>query len=132
MESQPLLHETASRDRLRIAPKRVLPVPLFAALAMASSSATAYFAYATLLCKTPTQCQKDEVRRYTGLVAAATSAANLLGVATLGALQALLTRHQQFGLLLWLGIRSMSTVMLLSGGEVQDAVVSSSVTNAPD
>ncbi|KAF2729066.1 MFS general substrate transporter [Polyplosphaeria fusca] len=120
METQPLLPKDPPRDVSRIAPNRVLPVPLIAALAMASSAATAYFAYATLLCKDATKCQNEEFRSYAGSVAAATAVANLLGVATTGTLQALLTRHQQFGLLLWLGVRSMSTVMLLLGVSIRN------------
>ncbi|RYO81021.1 hypothetical protein DL766_006594 [Monosporascus sp. MC13-8B] len=65
-------------------PEYALPVALLAALAMASTSATAYFAYATLLCKDPRHCESGETSRYAGFVAAATCIANILGISALG------------------------------------------------
>lgn len=96
---------------------RLLPVALLVALAMASTSATAYFAYAALLCKDPRRCQSREAGRYAGFVAASTSIANVLGLCTLGYLQKLAITHRKRGLLLWMMCRSMSAVMLLLGGK---------------
>ncbi|KAF1950198.1 hypothetical protein CC80DRAFT_520154 [Byssothecium circinans] len=97
------------------APEFVLPVAMLAALAMASTAATAYFAYATLLCKDARHCEGDEMVKYASLVAATTCGANLLGLSALGFLRKLVTTNRKVGLMLWMLCRSMSAVMLLLG-----------------
>lgn len=108
---------TAGPTEQEFASEYALPVALLAALAMASTSATAYFAYATLVCKDPQHCEGGETSRYAGFVAGATCIANILGMSALGYLQKLATTNRKLGLLLWMLCRSMSAVMLLVGGE---------------
>ena len=112
--SRPLLNTTAAR--LKTPSARVLPIALLAALAMASTSATAFFAYATLLCADPPYCTGSETSRYAGSVAITTSVANVLGLISLGLLQRISSTYPKSGLMLWLICRSMSAVMLLIGG----------------
>ncbi|RYO97159.1 hypothetical protein DL765_011328 [Monosporascus sp. GIB2] len=104
-------------------PEYALPVALLAALAMASTSATAYFAYATLLCRDPRHCESGETSRYAGFVAAATCIANILGISALGYLQRLAATSRKLGLLLWMLCRSMSAVMLLLGVSVNSIYI---------
>ncbi|KAF2276640.1 uncharacterized protein EI97DRAFT_397398 [Westerdykella ornata] len=104
--------DSAHRDST---PEHVLPIALLASLAMASTAATSYYAYATLLCRDPAHCRGDEKSRYAGTVAVAVSAANVFGILALGHLQKLSVSNQKLGLLLWMGTRSMSAVMLLLG-----------------
>ncbi|KAI0445783.1 major facilitator superfamily domain-containing protein [Xylaria telfairii] len=104
-------------------PQYVLPIALLAALAMASTAATSYFAFATLLCKDPQHCQGDETVKYAGFVAIATSTANILGMSSLGHLQKLSTTNRRLGLLLWMVCRSMSAVALLAGVSVRSIYV---------
>lgn len=100
--------------------KRLLPVALFAALAMASTAATAYYAYASLLCKDPQDCKSVEKSQYAKVVAGATFVANLLGIGTLGYLQKLSSTNRKLGLIIWVLCRSMSPMMLLAGGMFSD------------
>lgn len=97
--------------------ERALPIALLAALAMASTAATAYFAFASLLCKDPLHCRSSETSKFAGFMAVATCIANILGMSALGHLQKVATMNCKFGLSLWMTIRSMSAVMLLVGGE---------------
>ncbi|KAI1778789.1 major facilitator superfamily domain-containing protein [Hypoxylon cercidicola] len=101
-------------------PEFALPIALLSALAMASTAATAYFAYATLLCKDPNHCEDGETSRYAGFVAGATCVSNILGTSTLGYLQKKAVTHRKLGLLLWMLCRSMSAVMLLVGVSVNN------------
>jgi len=107
----------SSRKYHLTTPEYFLPIALFAALAMASTAATAYFTYATILCNDPQNCGSTETSKYAGLVAASTCIANVLGMSALGSLQKLVISNRKRGLLLWMLCRSMSTVMLLVGGE---------------
>ncbi|PVI02649.1 hypothetical protein DM02DRAFT_474297, partial [Periconia macrospinosa] len=95
----------------------LLPIALFAALAMASTAATAYFAYATLLCKDAHHCKGDETTRFVRLVAMAVCVSNLLGLSALGHLRKLVTTNRKLGLMFWILCRSLSVVTLLVGGE---------------
>ncbi|KAI0468892.1 major facilitator superfamily domain-containing protein [Xylaria cf. heliscus] len=99
-------------------PQYVLPIALLSALAMASTAATSYFAFATLLCKDPRHCKGDETVKYAGFVAVAACTANILGMSSLGHLQKLLTMNRRLGLLLWMVCRSMSAIVLLVGVSV--------------
>jgi hypothetical protein len=98
-------------------PRRVLPIAFSVALAMSSSAATAYYAYATLLCKDSSHCKGDETSKYAQFIAATTSVSNLLGMILLGPLQALMNKNPIYGLILWQLTRSISPIMLLTGGE---------------
>jgi hypothetical protein len=98
-------------------PKLFLPIALLFALAMASTAATAYYAYATILCTDPRHCSGTETSRYAGIVAAATCVANSLSMSALGYLQKLVTLNKKRCLLLWMLCRAMSAVMLLAGDE---------------
>jgi hypothetical protein len=106
-----------SRKSRQLPPHRVLPIAFLAALAMSSTAATGYYAYATLLCKDARHCDGDEAREYAKFVAATVSVSNILGMIALGPLQSISRVHRKLGLLLWLLTRSMSAVMLLVGGE---------------
>jgi hypothetical protein len=105
-----------TKQDVEFAPEYVLPIALLAALAMASTAATAYFAYATLLCENPRHCKDGETSRYAGFVAGATCIANVFGMLALGYLQKL-AMNSRLGLMLWMICRSMSAVMLLVGGQ---------------
>jgi hypothetical protein len=96
--------------------RRALPVALFAALAMASTAATALYAYGTLLCKDPIHCKDSERNAYAGAVALATFLANLCGLLLLGFLEKLSRRNRKAGLALWVIGRSMSVIVLALGG----------------
>ncbi|KAI0508613.1 major facilitator superfamily domain-containing protein [Xylaria bambusicola] len=133
-ESTALLQEESQREngthqddvnqiKQDFAPQYVLPVALLAALAMASTAATAYFAFATLLCKDPRRCEGTETSNYAKAVAAATSSANILGTFALGYLQKLSTRNRKRGLLLWMICRSMSAVVLVIGVYIKNIFV---------
>ncbi|KAI0176005.1 major facilitator superfamily domain-containing protein [Hypoxylon sp. FL1284] len=100
--------------RETLVPEYVLPMALLVSLAMASTAATAFFAYATLLCKESQKCRDDETRRFAGFVAGATSISNIVGMLALGHLQKIASSGKS-GLVLWMIARSMSVVMLLVG-----------------
>jgi hypothetical protein len=123
METEPLLPEELSSPHLEqddspnSPPEYLLPVALLAALAMSSTAATAYYAYAKLLCRDASNCHDKETSRYAGSVAVATAIANLLGIITLGYLQSLAATNSRLALMAWLACRSMSAAMLLVGGE---------------
>lgn len=108
---------TRARSRY-LPPHHVLPIALIAALAMSSTAATGYYAYATLLCKDAQHCDDNEARKYAKFVATTVSISNILGMVALGPLQSISRVHQKLGLLLWLMTRSMSAVMLLLGGMI--------------
>jgi hypothetical protein len=116
-ESPNIIAEAAS-----FSPEFFLPIAFVAALAMASTSATAFFAYATLICRDPTHCQGRETNKYSGLVAIATCTSNILGMLALGWLQDLASTNRKSALQLWIICRSMSAVMLLLGGELRTLV----------
>lgn len=101
------------------APEYVLPIALLAALAMASTAATSFYAYATLLCGDPANCKGNEKSRFAGTVAVTSSIANILSMLALGHLQKLCKTNHKAGLLIWLLTRSMSAVMLVLGGSSQ-------------
>ena len=117
-ESSPVLRSLSQPGITSYSTEHVLPIALLAALAMASTAATAYFAYATLLCKDPTHCQDSETGAFAVLVAVATCVATLFGMLVLGHLQKLSMANPEAGLLLWIICRSMSVVMLILGGKV--------------
>ena len=105
----------ATTDTEIASPHQILPLALFAALAMAATAATTIFAYASLLCKDPTHCRETERNVYAGAVAAATCIANLCSLLLLGTLERLSGKNHKAGLLLWFSLRCMSVVMLLVG-----------------
>ncbi|KAI1824921.1 major facilitator superfamily domain-containing protein [Xylaria intraflava] len=111
---------TANRD---FAPQYVLPIPLLTALAMASTAATSYYAFATLLCKDPQRCKGQETVTYAGFIATATATANILGMSALGHLQKLSATNRRLGLLLWMVCRSMSAVALLVGVSIRSIYI---------
>jgi hypothetical protein len=97
-------------------PYYVLPVALLGALAMSSTAATAYYAYATLLCRDPQHCEGAETTRYATFVASTVAVSNILGMVALGPLQQMSKSHSKLGLMVWLLVRSLSPTMLLLGG----------------
>ncbi|GAW14667.1 hypothetical protein ANO14919_040700 [Xylariales sp. No.14919] len=116
-------NDTKVAERRGFDPYYVLPIAPLAALAMASTAATSYYAFATLICNDPQRCQGDEIVRYAGFVAGATCTANILGMSSLGYLQKLSTRNRKRGLLLWVICRAMSAVVLLVGVSVESIYV---------
>ena len=94
----------------------ILPIALLAALGMAATAATSIFAYASLLCKSPTHCQDSEQNRYAGSVALAATIANFCSLFVLGVLEHLSRTHRKAGLALWIVCRSLSVVALALGG----------------
>lgn len=80
-------NNTGASEEASVSPGHVLPIALLAALAMVSTSATAYFAYGTLICRDPTDCKGNETNNYSGLVAIVTCTSNILGMLALGWLQ---------------------------------------------
>ncbi|OCL06615.1 hypothetical protein AOQ84DRAFT_398915 [Glonium stellatum] len=112
-ESQPLLSTNESitdPDR-----QRVLPIALAAAFAMAATSATTVFAYASLLCEDPAHCKEHEQKNYSGTVAIATTIANICGVFAVGVFQQLIEARPKIGLTLWLIFRASSVAVLAIG-----------------
>lgn len=107
--------DSVTKGDTSISAFRILPLALFAALAMAATAATTIFTYASLLCKNPTHCQASERNRYAGAVAVATSSANIGGLLVLGTLERLSKRNHKAGLMLWFSLRSMSVMMLAVG-----------------
>ncbi|KAF1998238.1 hypothetical protein P154DRAFT_495557 [Amniculicola lignicola CBS 123094] len=102
---------------------RVLPIAILAALAMATTAGTAFYAYATLLCADPEHCAGDETSQYSRFVATTTAISNVCGLFSLGYLQRLSLRHRKRGLFIWIVCRSMSAVMLLLGVRVRNIFV---------
>lgn len=100
----------------KFSPEYILPIALLSALAMSSTAATAFYAYATLLCRDPKHCDGREVGRYSMFVATATTLSNVLGLLALGYFQKLVILNRKLGLLLWILCRSCSAVALLLGG----------------
>lgn len=94
----------------------VLPIAFLAALGMAATAATSIFAYASLLCKDPTNCQESEQNKYAESVAIAVTIANVCGLLALGSLERLSRNHRKTGLALWIVCRAMSVVILAVGG----------------
>lgn len=107
----------SSSSSTYLPPARVLPLALFSALAMSSTSATAYFTYTILLCKDQTQCMGREINRFAGYVAVATAASNVIGMIALGPLQKITKTKLKLGLSLWIAVRSMSPIMLFLGSQ---------------
>lgn len=97
---------------------QVLPVALFAALAMACTAATSFFAYASLLCQDLRSCKGEESSKFADLVAITTGGANIVGISAFGVLQQLAINNRKRGLLVWIVCRSMSVVMLLLGSKI--------------
>ena len=104
-----------SGAKINISVARVLPLAFLAAMAMAATAATSLFAYASLLCNTPTHCDDSEQHAYAGAVAMASFAANVCGLLILGPMETLSRRNHKAGLALWFGFRCMSVVMLVIG-----------------
>lgn len=96
---------------------KLLPLALLAALAIAATSATSVFAYASLLCRDPRHCGDDERGVYAGAVALATTLANICGLLLLGPLERISRKSQTRGLMLWLVCRSSSVLLLALGGQ---------------
>ncbi|CAI6334289.1 unnamed protein product [Periconia digitata] len=94
---------------------RVLPVAFTASFAIAATSATTVFAYAHLMCKDPANCDEQERKPYAGVVAVATSIANVCGVLSVGLLRQWNTANPKFGLFFWLTCRGTSLLFLVAG-----------------
>jgi hypothetical protein len=114
-DSEPATPEVAQQS-VSTKPEYLLPIALLAALAMSSTAATSYYAYATVICNNPAQCEGDEEYRYAGTIAITVSITNIAGMMALGHLQKLSTKNSKLSLLLWMLTRSMSAVMLVVGG----------------
>jgi len=116
---RPLTLNNSHSQKLTVNPFSVLPIAFLTALGMAATATTSIYAYASLLCKNPTHCQKSERNLYAGSVALAVSIANLCSLLALGPLEKLSRTHRKLGLVLWILCRSMSVVMLALGGSYE-------------
>ncbi|PQE06875.1 amp-dependent synthetase ligase protein [Rutstroemia sp. NJR-2017a BVV2] len=96
-------------------PILVLPISFLAALGMAATAATSIFAYATLLCEDPRNCEESQQKDYAGSVALSVSIANICSLLALGSLEKLSRRHRKAGLAMWIICRSMSVAVLAIG-----------------
>jgi hypothetical protein len=95
---------------------KVIPFALLASLAIAVTSATTVFAYASLICRDPAHCQGAESSDYAAAVAVAVFLANIAGTFALGPLGQLVTRHQAGAMWVWIIFRAASVVVLALGG----------------
>lgn len=66
---------------------RFLPIAFTAAFAIAATSATTIYAYAGIVCADPVRCRDEEQDRYAGIVALATTVANLFILLAVGVLR---------------------------------------------
>jgi hypothetical protein len=94
----------------------IIPFALLASLAIAVTSATTVFAYASLICRDPTHCQNAESSDYAAAVAVATFLANLAGTFALGPLGRLITKYRLGALWVWIICRASSVAVLALGG----------------
>ncbi|KAF2259676.1 hypothetical protein CC78DRAFT_571696 [Lojkania enalia] len=94
---------------------RVLPIAFAAAFAIAATSATEIFAYANIMCADPTHCKDKEQSRYAGVVAVATTIANVCGVVGIGILQQWIKPNPKLGLCIWLVCRGTGVAWLVVG-----------------
>jgi hypothetical protein len=108
-------------NRQYLPPALVLPLALLSALAMSSTSATAYFTYGTIICKDQTRCSGREVNRFVRYVAIATAVSNVLGLIALGPLQRITKTKLKRGLTFWITVRSFSPIMLFFGSQYNHA-----------
>lgn len=98
---------------------RILPIAFTAAFAIAATSATTIFAYASIVCVDPAHCREGEKDRYTGVVALATVVANTFGVTAVGVLRQWVESNPKSGLYFWLFCRALGIGSLAVGGEDQ-------------
>ncbi|KAH6666333.1 hypothetical protein B0J14DRAFT_201165 [Halenospora varia] len=106
-----------------VSPVRLLPIALFAALAMAATAATQVYTYATLLCRDPQHCEAVEQHNFAGAVAATTSVANICSLLALGSFERASRRSHKKGLATWLIVRAMSVGALALGLFLRNIVV---------
>jgi hypothetical protein len=104
---------TLRNDQIR----HVLPIALAAACAIAATSATTIFAYASITCADPTHCNAHEQDRYSGTVAIASVVAEFCGIISISVLRRWTTSNPKFGLCFWLGCRGTGVAILASGGK---------------
>lgn len=116
---------TQYKSTLRVSTSgvRLLPISLFAALAMAATGASQVYTYATLLCRDPQHCQATEQHNFSGVVAAATSVANMCSLLALGSFEKVSRQSCKHGLVIWLVVRTMSVGALALGRELTSAVI---------
>lgn len=96
---------------------RILPIAFTAAFAIAATSATTVFAYASIVCADPAHCKEGEQDRYTGVVALATVVANTFGIIAVGVLRQWVESNPKSGLYFWLFCRALGIVILAVGGK---------------
>ena len=95
---------------------KVLPFALLASLAIAVTSATTIYAYASLICHDPTHCQSAESNEYATAVAVAVFFANIAGTFALGPLGQLVTKYRAGAMWVWIICRASSVAVLALGG----------------
>jgi hypothetical protein len=96
---------------------KAMPVSFLASFAMAATAASTVYAYAHILCEDGSQCGDSEKAIYASAVAAASTIANVCGLMAVSVYERLPT---QMGLVVWVGLRAGSVVMLGVGGEFRD------------
>lgn len=110
-------HEELSNGSASIfAVAKFVPFALFASLAIAATSATTVFAYASLICRDPTHCQNTESSDYAAAVAFAVFLSNVAGTFALGPLGQLVTRYRAGAMWVWVVCRAASVAVLALGG----------------
>ncbi|KAK8044765.1 hypothetical protein PG993_004789 [Apiospora rasikravindrae] len=102
----------ASRERLI---QWVLPIAFTAAFAIAATSATTVFAYASIVCADAVHCRDEERGRYVGVVAMATTVANAFGLVAVVALRPWTESRPKVGLYFWFLCRALGIAMLAVG-----------------
>ncbi|KAH8723044.1 major facilitator superfamily domain-containing protein [Phaeosphaeriaceae sp. PMI808] len=94
---------------------KVIPFALLASLAIAVTSATMVFAYASLICRDPAHCQDAESSDYAASVAVAVFLANVAGTFALGPLGQLVTKYRAAAMWVWIICRALSVAVLALG-----------------
>ncbi|ETS77610.1 hypothetical protein PFICI_09672 [Pestalotiopsis fici W106-1] len=94
---------------------RFLPIAFTASFAIAATSATTIYAYASITCADPARCQDEEQDRYAGVVALATTVANFFGVLAVGFLRPWTESHPKLGLYFWILCRATGIAILAVG-----------------
>ena len=110
-------HGEVADDSVNVsAATKVIPFALLASLAIAVTSATTVFAYASLICRDPDHCRDAESSDYAAAVAVAVFLANVAGTFALGPLGQLVTRYRERAMWVWIICRAASVAVLALGG----------------
>lgn len=101
---------------------RLLPIAFTSAFAIAATSATTLYAYASITCADPTHCRDEEQSRYASIVAFAVTTANIFGMFAVFVLRQWTEYRPKVGLCFWLICRGLGMAILAVGGELNMSV----------